>query len=140
MREIIHVQVGQCGNQIGSKFWEVISGEHGIDPSGKYVGDDDNQLANINVYYNEANGGRYVPRSVCVDLEPGVIDTIRGGPYGGIYRPDNFVFGDKDISILNGPGGEFAKTLTEAEVAGLNFIVIWSGVQFAYQSNDKVGI
>jgi hypothetical protein len=24
MREIVHIQAGQCGNQIGSKFWEVI--------------------------------------------------------------------------------------------------------------------
>merc|ERR1712123_543353 len=103
MREIIHVQTGQCGNQIGNKFWEVISAEHGIDPSGKYVGDDDNQLAGINVYYNEANGGRYVPRSVCVDLEPGVIDTIRNGPYGDIYRPDNFIFGE------SGAGNSWAK-------------------------------
>lgn len=23
MREILHVQGGQCGNQIGAKFWEV---------------------------------------------------------------------------------------------------------------------
>jgi len=23
MREIVHLQAGQCGNQIGSKFWEV---------------------------------------------------------------------------------------------------------------------
>jgi hypothetical protein len=23
MREIVHVQTGQCGNQIGAKFWEV---------------------------------------------------------------------------------------------------------------------
>ena len=29
MREIVHVQGGQCGNQIGAKFWEVISDEHG---------------------------------------------------------------------------------------------------------------
>ena len=29
MREIVHVQAGQCGNQIGAKFWEVISDEHG---------------------------------------------------------------------------------------------------------------
>ena len=31
MREIVHLQAGQCGNQIGAKFWEVISEEHGID-------------------------------------------------------------------------------------------------------------
>eukprot|EP00624_Nannochloropsis_granulata_P004559 evm.model.NODE_32787_length_6661_cov_13.244258.1 len=34
MREIVHVQAGQCGNQIGAKFWEVISDEHGVDPTG----------------------------------------------------------------------------------------------------------
>jgi len=23
MREIVHIQAGQCGNQIGAKFWQV---------------------------------------------------------------------------------------------------------------------
>ena len=32
MREIVHIQGGQCGNQIGAKFWEVISDEHGALP------------------------------------------------------------------------------------------------------------
>ena len=50
MREIVHIQGGQCGNQIGAKFWEVISDEHGIDPTGTYHGDSDLQLERINVY------------------------------------------------------------------------------------------
>ena len=58
MREIVHVQAGQCGNQIGAKFWEIISDEHGIDPSGSYKGETDLQLERINVYYNEASGGK----------------------------------------------------------------------------------
>ena len=40
MREIVHIQGGQCGNQIGAKFWEVIADEHGInflEPSAKNV-------------------------------------------------------------------------------------------------------
>ena len=41
MREIIHIQIGQCGNQIGEKFWETISEEHGLDQTGTYKGDDD---------------------------------------------------------------------------------------------------
>jgi hypothetical protein len=57
MREIVHIQGGQCGNQIGAKFWEVICDEHGIDPTGTYCGDSDLQLERINVYYNEASGG-----------------------------------------------------------------------------------
>ena len=62
MREIVHIQAGQCGNQIGAKFWEIISDEHGIDPTGSYSGTSDLQLERINVYYNEATGGKYVPR------------------------------------------------------------------------------
>ncbi len=89
----MHVQAGQCGNQIGSKFWEVISDEHGVDPTGHYNGDSDLQLERINVYFNEATGGRYVPRAVLMDLEPGTMDSVRGGPYGQLFRPDNFLFG-----------------------------------------------
>ena len=103
MREIVHMQAGQCGNQIGAKFWEIISDEHGIDPTGTYNGDSDLQLERINVYYNEASGGKYVPRAVLVDLEPGTMDSVRSGPYGQIFRPDNFVFGQ------SGAGNNWAK-------------------------------
>uniref|UniRef100_A0A8K9XBV4 Tubulin/FtsZ GTPase domain-containing protein n=1 Tax=Oncorhynchus mykiss TaxID=8022 RepID=A0A8K9XBV4_ONCMY len=99
MREIVHLQAGQCGNQIGAKFWEVISDEHGIDPTGTYHGDSDLQLDRINVYYNEASGGKYVPRAVLVDLEPGTMDSVRSGPFGQIFRPDNFVFGRSLLHI-----------------------------------------
>ncbi|KAH7550270.1 hypothetical protein JRO89_XS13G0163600 [Xanthoceras sorbifolium] len=103
MREILHVQAGQCGNQIGAKFWEVVCDEHGIDATGNYVGNTHVQLERVNVYYNEASGGRYVPRAVLVDLEPGTMDSLRTGPYGKIFRPDNFVFGQ------NGAGNNWAK-------------------------------
>ncbi|XP_057326519.1 tubulin beta chain-like [Microplitis mediator] len=103
MREIVHIQVGQCGNQIGSKFWEVINTEHGIDATGEYHGDSDLQLERIDVYYNKASGGKYVPRAILVDLEPGTMDSVRSGPYGQIFRPDNFVFGQ------SGAGNNWAK-------------------------------
>ena len=38
-------------------------------------------------------GGKYVPRAVLIDLEPGTMDSVRSGPFGQIFRPDNFVFG-----------------------------------------------
>lgn len=43
------------------QFWEVISDEHGIDPTGTYHGDSDLQLDRISVYYNEATG-RFILR------------------------------------------------------------------------------
>ena len=85
------------------QFWEIISDEHGIDPTGTYHGDSDLQLERINVYYNEASGGKYVPRAVLVDLEPGTMDSVRSGPYGQVFRPDNFVFGQ------SGAGNNWAK-------------------------------
>ncbi|KAL5057597.1 hypothetical protein RYX36_029201 [Vicia faba] len=93
MRQILHIQDGQCGNQIGAKFWEVVCAEHDIDRTGRYTGDSDLQLERIDVYYNEASGGRFVPRAVLMDLEPGTMDSIRSGPYGQSFRPDNFMFG-----------------------------------------------
>jgi tubulin beta len=29
--EIVNVHVGACGNRIGSKFWERVIGDHGVD-------------------------------------------------------------------------------------------------------------
>jgi len=103
MREIVHLQAGQCGNQIGSKFWEVMAEEHGINGEGSYEGDSDLQLQRINVYFHEGQSGRYVPRAVLTDLEPGTMDAIRAGPFGGVFRPDNFVFGQ------SGAGNNWAK-------------------------------
>merc|ERR1711874_4834 len=48
-------------------------------------------------------GGKFVPRAVLVDLEPGTMDSVRSGPYGAIFRPDNFVFGQ------SGAGNNWAK-------------------------------
>ncbi|KAG6425678.1 hypothetical protein SASPL_116124 [Salvia splendens] len=103
MREILHIQGGQCGNQIGAKFWEVVCAEHGIDTTGRYSGDNELQLERVNVYYNEASCGRFVPRAVLMDLEPGTMDSVRSGTYGQIFRPDNFVFGQ------SGAGNNWAK-------------------------------
>jgi len=102
-REIVCIAGGQCGNQIGAKFWEVICGEHKINVTGEYEGEEDNQLERIGVYYNEATGGRYVPRCILMDLEPGTMDSVRAGEYGSIFRPDNFVFGQ------SGAGNNWAK-------------------------------
>jgi tubulin beta len=119
MREIVAIQGGQCGNQIGAKFWEVVSDEHGIDPTGTYHGDSDLQLERINVYYNEATGGRYVPRNILMDLEPGTMDSVRSGPFGQIFRPDNFVFGQSGAGN-NWAKGHYTEGAERAFVAILN--------------------
>ena len=50
-----------------------------------------------------AVGGKYVPRCILLDLEPGTMDAARAGPFGQLFRPDNFVFGH------SGAGNNWAK-------------------------------
>jgi tubulin beta len=88
------VQGGQCGNQIGAKCWEVIYVE------GTYHGVSDLQLGRINGYFNKAMGGRYAPRAILMDLDPGTMDSVREGPFCQPFRPDNFVFGQTGADKL----------------------------------------
>eukprot|EP01089_Gocevia_fonbrunei_P010328 TRINITY_DN229_c0_g1_i1.p1 TRINITY_DN229_c0_g1~~TRINITY_DN229_c0_g1_i1.p1 ORF type:complete len:460 (+),score=115.79 TRINITY_DN229_c0_g1_i1:96-1475(+) len=93
MREIIHLQVGQCGNQIGTRFWETLTQEHAIGHDGHYNGTEDVLRDRLDVYFHETSRTDcYVPRSVLVDLEPGTMDWIRGSSIGPLFRPDNFIY------------------------------------------------
>jgi len=108
VREIVHVQVGQCGNQIGNAFWSTMGAEHKLEANGKFKGkpeEGDNQLRldKIDVYYQEAGTMRFVPRACLVDLEPGIMDVIKASPMGALFKPDNMCFG------ASGAGNNWAK-------------------------------
>jgi tubulin beta len=70
------MQAGQCGSQMGTKFWEVMCDEHGIGGSCEYFGDNAAQFGRINVLCHEAMGGNHASRAVLMDLEPGVIGAV----------------------------------------------------------------
>ncbi|XP_076173693.1 tubulin beta-1 chain isoform X2 [Ptiloglossa arizonensis] len=95
MREIVNVQLGQCGNNIGGKFWEVIADEHGLDQNGNFLGESELQLQRMNVYFTEAPGigPKFVPRSIMVDLDSESLFSLKSGPFGKMFKPDNFVAG-----------------------------------------------
>lgn len=52
---------------------------------------------------SRSSGGKYVPRAILLDLEPGTMEAVRSGDYGTLFRPDNFVFGQ------SGAGNNWAK-------------------------------
>jgi len=117
VREIIHVQVGQCGNQVGCAFWSAVTQEHNLDVKGMkwnqtQSADSDgdglpDELEKIDVYFratsNERQTAKWVPRAVLVDLEPGTMDVIKAQPLGPAFKPDNLCFGN------NGAGNNWAK-------------------------------
>jgi tubulin beta len=67
---------------MGAECQKVLCDEHGMGGDGEYCGDNDAQLDRINVFYHEASGDKYVPRTVLLDLEPGVIEDFRASPLG----------------------------------------------------------
>jgi len=119
VREIIHVQVGQCGNQVGCAFWNAVTQEHNLNvngmkwqkpEAGSADADGDglpDELEKIDVYFratsSEPMTAKWVPRAVLVDLEPGTMDVIKAQPLGPAFKPDNLCFGN------NGAGNNWAK-------------------------------
>ncbi|CAG2179081.1 unnamed protein product, partial [Oppiella nova] len=98
-REMITLQLGQCGNQIGFEFWKKLCAEHAINCEGllepfakEGVGD------RRDVFFYQADDNHYIPRAVLLDLEPRVINTIKNGPFSKLYNHEN-------IYLSKGGGG-----------------------------------
>jgi len=110
-REIITLQVGQCGNQIGSEFWKLLCAEHGINQRGILedfaISGDDRK----DVFFYQADDEHYIPRALLIDLEPRVINMIQTSEYKELYNPEN-IFISKDGG---GAGNNWAKGYSAAE-------------------------
>jgi len=100
MREVISIQVGQAGCQIGNACWELYCLEHGIQPDGQMPSDytlgcgDDS----FNTFFSETSSGKHVPRAVFVDLEPTVVDEVRTGTYRQLFHPEQLITGKEDAA------------------------------------------
>lgn len=89
-REIITLQLGQCGNQIGSEFWKQLCAEHGISPDGTLQDYAHNGEDRKDVFFYQADDEHYIPRNLMIDLEPRVINGILSSPYRHLYNQENF--------------------------------------------------
>ena len=100
MREVISLHVGQAGAQIGNACWELYCLEHGIRADGLMPSDTSTGRADdsFNTFFNETGSGKHVPRAVVVDLEPTVVDEIRGGVYRALWHPEQLITGKEDAA------------------------------------------
>ena len=93
-REVVTVQIGQCGNQIGSRFWDLALREHAIhNPAALY----DEPLSSFFVTVDPRSSrvlavgdgsvaiGSLRARAVIVDTEEGVVNQLLRSPLGEIY-------------------------------------------------------
>eukprot|EP01092_Planopodium_desertum_P003058 TRINITY_DN151_c0_g1_i1.p1 TRINITY_DN151_c0_g1~~TRINITY_DN151_c0_g1_i1.p1 ORF type:complete len:460 (-),score=105.00 TRINITY_DN151_c0_g1_i1:64-1443(-) len=103
MREVISIHIGQAGIQLGNSCWELFCLEHGISPDGSASSDltidaSSKKEVSFGTFFNETSAGKFVPRSLMVDLEPNVIDEIRNGPYGKLFHPSQLIAGKEDAA------------------------------------------
>ena len=89
-REIITLQVGQCGNQVGSEFWKKLCQEHGISPEGQLEDFATSGNDRKDVFFYQADDEHYIPRALLLDLEPRVITSIQNSEYKHLFNPENF--------------------------------------------------
>ena len=92
-REIITLQVGQCGNQIGGEFWKQLCLEHGITPDGtlrELPNGVKEQNDRKDVFFYQSDDEHYIPRALLIDLEPRVVNKLAHvGPYQALFNPEN---------------------------------------------------
>ncbi|RKP02594.1 hypothetical protein CXG81DRAFT_29467 [Caulochytrium protostelioides] len=88
-REIITLQTGQCGNQIGQEFWGQLCAQHGISPDGILQDVHTDTGDRKDVFFYQADDEHYIPRAILLDLEPRVVNTILTSPYANLYNPEN---------------------------------------------------
>ncbi|QPG73739.1 hypothetical protein FOA43_001052 [Brettanomyces nanus] len=96
--EIITIQAGQCGNQVGQQFWQQMCEEHKIQMDGEP--NKENLTFNDcpGVFFRSSSTGRYTPRAILIDLEPRVIHSIR-------QQTNDRFFDPKDIYVASEGGG-----------------------------------
>lgn len=117
--------MGQCGNRIGEKFWQIISDEHNINGHGEFYGNNFLPQQRLEVYYECTHNFRHVPRAVLCDVDFAHLNEIKCGNVGKLFNPDNYVAGDF------GTGNNFAKGfITEgAELVDLTTEIIRKQVE-----------
>lgn len=73
MREVITINVGQAGLQVGNACWELFCLEHGIQPDGQMPSAETETPTNnhndcFQTFFGQTGSGKFVPRCVNIDL------------------------------------------------------------------------
>ena len=95
-RECITIHIGQSGCQVGNSSWKLYCLEHEINEDGTTV--DSNNIDGCSSFFSEAQSGKYVPRTIFVDLEPTVIDRIRLGEHRELFHPEDLINAKEDAA------------------------------------------
>ena len=98
VREIISINIGQCGINLGLSIWQQYCVEHEIDTKGnrnRKSGDDDTTFT---TFFEQTESGKYRARNLMIDTDPDSIDYVKHSRYRDIYDPEYLVSGKQSAS------------------------------------------
>lgn len=74
--------------------------EHGLTKDGRPNPEakDLHDSGELDTVFTETGSGKYVPRSVFVDLDPSPIDEVRNGEYRQLFHPGLLISGKEDAA------------------------------------------
>ncbi|SCV73742.1 BQ2448_6172 [Microbotryum intermedium] len=86
---------------LNNPSWELYALEHGLSPDGRIADEDNvnpNEQGGFSTFFSETGSGKYVPRSIYVDLEPSVVDEVKTGKYKSLFHPETLITGKEDAA------------------------------------------
>jgi tubulin alpha len=88
------VHLGQCGTQIGTKFWDLVAHEQNITKTGQPIPNE--PTYQLDTLFSEACNAltgkpEYFPRAIFMDVDPTVIAAILGSKDKNFYEKNRFV-------------------------------------------------
>jgi len=118
VREIVSINVGQAGCQLGELVWQQYNAEHAVKPGeawnpaaqlakAKDAGaetetasesQEKDATQKAQTFYELANGGLMIPRNFFIDLELSCVQQIRKGPQGKQFQEDRCITGKEDAA------------------------------------------
>ncbi|ORC89485.1 epsilon tubulin [Trypanosoma theileri] len=103
-REVISIQVGQCGNQLGLKWWDVMLQEYKANSQFTDARDAlfDVQPSTDNIGGDGHKKNSLKARCVAIDMEEGVLRSMLRGPLHDLFDANFFV------SDVSGAGNNWA--------------------------------
>lgn len=116
-REIITVNIGRCGNQMGHTQWKQYCAEHEITSTGNLIApkpvdpesqDDPDVFKTLYKLKSDANSfktvfkqrsdGKYEARNLMIDTDPNVIEDIMNCEYSSIYDDESMLTGNESAN------------------------------------------
>jgi tubulin alpha len=102
--------------------------EHGLKQDGRPDPDakDIHESGELDTVFTETGNGKYVPRSIFVDLDPSPIDEIRTGEYRQLFHPELLISGKEDAANNYARGHyTIGKEILDGTLDKIRRVLVW---------------